>query len=94
VLDAVLSCPVLRQGADVNEIGEDCDGCDLYDPDRAGFCRELQSKGDYWITPTLEVRAVRPGEMGYPWALLRDAGVSQTQLTGEPYSPIREDMDG
>ena len=67
VLGAVLECPVLRKGAEVNEIGEDCEGCKAADPDRAETCRELQTKGEVWIDPYLGVRAVRPGELKYPW---------------------------
>lgn len=44
VMESAKGCPVLT-GADVNEIGEDCDGCIRFDPDRYGVCQALQ-RGD------------------------------------------------
>lgn len=41
LVEIVQGCPILRLDAEVNEIGEDCEGCALHDPDRAELCERM-----------------------------------------------------
>lgn len=55
LVEIVQACPVLRLDTDVNEIGEDCEGCTRHDPDRAELCLRMfrgeqvaQDDPDFW----------------------------------------------
>ena len=54
ILEAVYACPVLL-GKNKNEIDEDCEGCAVYDPDRAFLCRHLQQDRPIGFTRDLDV---------------------------------------
>lgn len=77
LVELVQSCPVLRLGTDLNELGVDCQGCEEADPDRAEVCRRLFRGDEVEIGPDLGVRFREPARLG--------------NVTGEEYSPILED---
>lgn len=54
VLDATYNCPIMM-GHKKNEVGEDCDGCALHDPDHAALCVHMQFGRPIIISPELEV---------------------------------------
>lgn len=60
LIEIVQNCPVLRLDADVNEVGEDCEGCQQHDPDRAELCARM-FRGETGVPDDNELWATQRG---------------------------------